>query len=90
LSAELGAVLPFDGLAQLRNQLIAAYPHLGDIDEVSVNDWQLMPLKDMGKADFRPAVTDFYLTNPIARASALMAELSANAKARSQIAMAAE
>ena len=32
--------------------------------------------------DFRNAVKDFYLTNPIARASQLMAELSAGAKAR--------
>lgn len=31
---------------------------------------------------FQPAVTDFYLTNPIARASATMAECSALAKAR--------
>jgi NADH-quinone oxidoreductase subunit G len=35
-------------------------------------------------------VTDFYLTNPIARASQLMAELSANAKARKTEALAAE
>ncbi len=90
LSAELGATLPFDSLAQLRGQLVAAFPHLGDIDLVAQNDWQPMPLKDMGKADFRPAVTDFYLTNPIARASALMAELSANAKTRAQPRMAAE
>ena len=90
LSAELGATLPFDSLAQLRNQLVAAFPHLGDIDVVAQNDWQPMPLKDMGKADFRPAVTDFYLTNPIARASSLMAELSANAKARHAPRMAAE
>ena len=90
LSAELGATLPFDSLAQLRNQLVAAFPHLGDIDEVAQNDWQPIPLKDMGKADFRPAIQDFYLTNPIARASALMAELSANAKARHAPRMAAE
>ena len=90
MSAELGAVLPFDSLAELRGQLVAAFPHLGDIDEVPVNNWQPLPLKDMGKADFRPAIKDFYLTNPIARASALMAELSANAKARAQPRMAAE
>ena len=35
-------------------------------------------------------ISDFYLTNPIARASQLMAELSANAKARKTEAMAAE
>jgi len=44
----------------------------------------------LGKADFRLAVTDFYLTNPIARASELMAELSANAKSRRDAPVAAE
>ncbi|MGR3607583.1 MAG: hypothetical protein ACU0BN_01780, partial [Sulfitobacter sp.] len=38
----------------------------------------------------RYAVADFYLSNPIARASQLMAELSANAKARHERPMAAE
>ena len=36
------------------------------------------------------AISDFYLTNPIARASSLMAELSAGAKARRTEALAAE
>ncbi|NBX42074.1 MAG: hypothetical protein EBR13_01085, partial [Rhodobacteraceae bacterium] len=35
-------------------------------------------------------IADHYLTNPIARASQLMAELSANAKARNAAALAAE
>jgi NADH-quinone oxidoreductase subunit G len=41
-------------------------------------------LAKLGKATFRNAVKDFYLTNPIARSSALMAELSAAAKARAE------
>jgi len=90
LSAELGATLPFDSLAQLRKALIADHPHLGRIDEVAENDWKPLKAKKKGKADFRPAIADHYLTNPIARASQLMAELSANAKARASTAMAAE
>ena len=90
LSAELGTALPYDSLAQLRTALIAAHPHLGEIDSVADNGWQPLAAKSMGNADFRYAVTDFYLTNPIARASQLMAELSANAKARANTAMAAE
>ncbi len=90
LSAELDATLPYDSMAQLRQALVAAHPHLGDIDEVAENAWQPIPVKKPGKADFRNAVTDFYLTNPIARASSLMAELSANAKARKSAPMAAE
>ncbi|WP_298257141.1 NADH-quinone oxidoreductase subunit NuoG [uncultured Litoreibacter sp.] len=90
LSAELGATLPYDSLAQLRSALVAEVPHLADIDVVAQNTWTPLKTKAMGKADFRPALTDFYLTNPIARASELMAELSANAKARANPAMAAE
>ena len=90
LSAELGAALPFDSLGALRSAMIAAYPHLGRVDEVTENAWTAEKAKKMGKADFRYAVTDFYLTNPIARASQLMGELSANAKERASAALAAE
>ncbi|MFA7432507.1 MAG: NADH-quinone oxidoreductase subunit NuoG [Gemmobacter sp.] len=90
LSAELGATLPWDSLAQLRRALVEAHPHLGAVDEVAENEWQRLPLRAPGKGDFTPAVSDFYLTNPVARASALMAELSANAAARRTAPMAAE
>ncbi len=90
LSAELGATQPWDSLAQLRQALIAAHPHLGAIDEVAENAWQPLPLKAPAKADFVAAVGDFYLTNPIARASQIMAEVSAMAKARASKPMAAE
>jgi NADH-quinone oxidoreductase subunit G len=90
LSAEVGAVLPWDSLAALRKALIAAHPHLGAIDEVAANDWQPLELRAPGKATFRNAIKDFYLTNPVARASAVMADLSAMAKDRSSTKMAAE
>ena len=90
LSAELDATLPFDSIAQLRSAIVAEHPHLAAIDEVPENDWQPLKAKKMGKADFRYAVSDFYLTNPIARASELMAELSFSAKARATAALAAE
>ncbi|MEP1520689.1 NADH-quinone oxidoreductase subunit NuoG [Ascidiaceihabitans sp.] len=90
LSAELNATLPYDSVAQLRAALVKDVPHLGNIDVVPENSWVAEAAGDMGKADFRAAVTDFYLTNPIARASQLMAELSAGAKARQTEAIAAE
>ncbi|EPX79932.1 NADH-quinone oxidoreductase subunit NuoG [Litoreibacter arenae] len=90
LSAELGATLPYDSLAQLRQALVAEVPHLAGVDEVPENDWSPEARGKLGKADFRLAISDFYLTNPIARASELMAELSANAKARANQPMAAE
>jgi NADH-quinone oxidoreductase subunit G len=90
LSAELGATQPWDSLAQLRAAMVAAVPHLGLVDEVAENAWQPLPLRDPAKADFRTAIADFYLTNPIARASVLMAELSAGAQARAAPPLAAE
>ena len=90
LSAEMGATLPFDSLAQLRTALIEAVPHLGRIDEVPENEGDALELRTPGNADFVPAIGDFYLTNPIARASSLMAELSAGAKARAETVLAAE
>ncbi|ARC88226.1 NADH-quinone oxidoreductase subunit NuoG [Rhodovulum sp. MB263] len=90
LSAELEAKLPFDTLTQLRRKLTAAHPDLGLVDEVIENHWRPLELSEPGKAEFRYAVRDFYLTNPIARASALMAELSASASARRAAPMAAE
>jgi NADH-quinone oxidoreductase subunit G len=70
--------------------LIAAHPHLGAVDEVVTNQWQALPIKPLGQATFRNAVKDFYLTNPIARASIVMADLSAMAKSRASAPMAAE
>ena len=90
LSAELDATLPFDSLAALRSALVAAHPHLGQIDVISENTWDPVKAKAPNKAPFVYAITDFYLTNPIARASSLMAELSANAKARNSVKVAAE
>jgi len=90
LSAELGKTQPWDSLAGLRRKLIEAAPHLAEIGSVPVNDWQPLELRDMGKAGFRLAVKDFYLTNPIARSSPLMGELSAMAAARKAPPLAAE
>lgn len=90
LSAELGATLPFDSIAALRRALVAEVPHLGKIDQVAENEWQALEKGALGQASFAASITDFYLSNPIARASALMAELSAGVAARAGGALAAE
>ncbi|MCC1492311.1 NADH-quinone oxidoreductase subunit NuoG [Cognatishimia sp. F0-27] len=90
LSAEVGAQLPWDSLAQLRKALVADVPHLQQIDTVPENDWQAEPAGSLGDASFRYAIRDFWLTNPIARSSELMAELSRRARERSEAPMAAE
>jgi NADH-quinone oxidoreductase subunit G len=45
---------------------------------------------DLGAGQLEATIGDFYLTNPIARASELMAELSAQARARRERPVAAE
>ncbi|HRK42835.1 MAG TPA: NADH-quinone oxidoreductase subunit NuoG, partial [Gemmobacter sp.] len=90
LSAEIGSTLAWDSLAQLRARIVAAHPHLGRIDEVAQNEGAALPRVNLGNAPFGQAVGDYYLTNPIARASSLMGELQAMAKARVDAPLAAE
>jgi NADH-quinone oxidoreductase subunit G len=85
LSDVLDHRLPFDSLAQLRAKLIADYPHMADIDEIAAGDPADIARAakiagPLAKGAFASPVKDFYLTNPIARASAVMAECSALAK----------
>ncbi|GAA4130029.1 hypothetical protein GCM10023067_47780 [Aminobacter aganoensis] len=85
LSDVLGHKLPFDSLQQLRARLYAEFPHLARIDEIDAGDNDdIAKVAKLGgrlnKAAFTSVVKDFYLTNPIARASAVMAECSALAK----------
>ncbi|MDP3898825.1 MAG: NADH-quinone oxidoreductase subunit NuoG [Mesorhizobium sp.] len=85
LSDVLGKKLPFDSLPQLRAALYAEFPHFARIDEIAPGDLGgLARLAkaggEIGHAPFASAVKDFYLTNPIARASAVMAECSALAR----------
>ena len=82
LSEHLGCKLPFDRLDQLRAAMAAEAAHLGTLDQIAPADASpLRALADIGGTPsgdlFAGAVGDFYLTNPIARASRTMAECSA-------------
>jgi len=90
LSAVLKKTLPYDSLNGLRAAMFAEVPHLGAIDQVPENEWTPLKPKALKGAAFKPAITDHYLTNPITRASSLMAELSRNAAERRAMKMAAE
>ncbi len=86
LSDVLGCRLGYDSLPALRQALYAAHPHFMRIDQIAPADAAAIgKLASAGgapdKAPLRSPVTDFYLTNPIARASAVMAECSALANA---------
>lgn len=89
LSGALGKTLPFDSLSGLRKALYEANPHFAALDVLQTADSAgLGALAALGgkadKAGFVSTVTDFYQTNPIARASAVMAECSALASGRLQ------
>ncbi|MHA3914722.1 NADH-quinone oxidoreductase subunit NuoG [Halovulum sp. GXIMD14793] len=89
LSAELGATLPYDALDVLRRELFAKHPHLAQLGMVPENNWQPVEAGTPGDAAFTAALGDHYQTNPIARASKTMAEMSRLAAERGQ-ALAAE
>ncbi|MFL6821861.1 MAG: NADH-quinone oxidoreductase subunit NuoG [Xanthobacteraceae bacterium] len=81
LSDVLGRKLPYDSLAQLRQALFKAHPHLQRLDQIAAGQRaEITALAARGgaveKTAFGRALDDFYLTNPIARASAIMAECS--------------
>ena len=83
LSGALGQALPFNTAAELRAKMCAACPHLALIDQILAADTgaiERLAAQGAGKTGrerFGEAITDFYLTNPIARASEIMASLSA-------------
>jgi NADH-quinone oxidoreductase subunit G len=81
LSEVLGRRLAYDSLSALRQAMFKAHPHLQRIDRIAPGDSaDIGKLAARGgtpdKAPFVPPIEDFYLTNPIARASAVMAECS--------------
>lgn len=82
LSGLLGRPLPFNSVAELRAKLFAACPHLALLDQiVPADSAAIATLAERGgkasRERFGLAIADFYLTNPIARASSIMARLSA-------------
>jgi len=77
LSEVLGQRLPYDDLSAIRKRLVEVAPAFGQIDTVVAADF--VPFGVEGAVSSQPftsSVSDFYLTNPIARASAVMAECS--------------
>jgi NADH-quinone oxidoreductase subunit G len=81
LSDVLGRKLPYDSLDALRQAIFRVAPHLMRVDQIAPgNAADIATLSGKGgtleKAPFKSTVEDFYLTNPIARASAVMAECS--------------
>jgi NADH-quinone oxidoreductase subunit G len=89
LSERLDAKLPFDSAGELRAHLYRQHPHFAAQDEIASG--QIADIEALARGEheltdtpFGVAVEDFYLTNPIARASSIMSELSAMAHEHAQ------
>ena len=81
LSAEAGQPLPYDNVQELRSGLYAQVPHLAALGATAAATAHgIDTLARIGggisREPMRNVIADFYLTNPIARASRVMAECS--------------
>jgi len=84
LSDVLGKRLPYDDQAQLRAAVVADAPHFAVLNKVPVHSGAAPAVWNAVGADgpldtavpLEAAIADYYLTNPIARASRTMAECS--------------
>lgn len=84
LSGHVERILPYDNLMALREKLLADHPTFTSLDHApgaeGASDFDPSTLGTSGKMNNTPFISpvqDFYLTNPIARASHVMAECSA-------------
>ena len=74
LSDVLGHRLPYDDLAALRARIAGEWPHLGEEGLTATILGPVPTAGDLRQGGFLLPVTDFYRTNPIARASDTMTE----------------
>ena len=75
LSEVIGNVLSFDDIIQLRAAMIKDYPHFAILDRKPAAEWvNAGTMGSLLNVGFTMAVSDFYGTNPIARASKTMEE----------------
>ncbi len=78
LSEKLGKTLPYNTISELRQKMAEAAPHFAEIDQVTPAPWGAFGTEGaIEDTPFVSPVTDYYLTNPISRASRIMAECSA-------------
>ena len=78
LSARLGTPLAYDTLDELRARMVERAPVLAGIGEIAPAAWGAFGTAGaMDEAPFASPIGDFYLTDPITRASRTMSECSA-------------
>lgn len=82
LSARVGQTLPYDTVEELRMAMYRVAPHFARLDSIAAGRIESVAeiakqKGTIGSAPFVSGVKDFYFTNHVARASAVMADLSA-------------
>ena len=71
--------LSFDTLAQLREKMFEAHPVLADVGYVSKAEWQKFGAPgQLSATPFTPVIANFYMTDPISRASVTMAKCTSD------------
>ncbi len=75
LSGAMDAPLPFNDIRGLRAAMEEACPILGDLDAQAPGEWRAFGVEGaLESAPFVSAVQNFYMTDPISRASPTMAK----------------
>lgn len=75
LSAHLGQTLPYETQGEIRKALVALNPIFAKIDEVVPATWTSFGVAGaLGDAAFANPIKNYYMTDPISRASATMAK----------------
>ena len=80
LSDALGKPLEYNSLSQLRKRMEKIAPHFAKIGEIAESQWQEGGVQSgrvvISATPFDEFITNFYMTDPISRASKTMAECS--------------
>ncbi len=75
LSEVVGERLPYDNLSELRQRLVGLNPRFAAVDQIEKAEWGVFGQAGAVTSEpFRNAVRNFYMTDPISRASETMAD----------------
>ncbi|CAN5659171.1 NADH-quinone oxidoreductase subunit NuoG [soil metagenome] len=79
LSGRLGKTLPYDTIDQVRSRLVAMNKSFAALDQQAAGAWgEFGKAGTMTDAPFVSPITNFYMTDPISRASRTMADCIAS------------
>jgi len=78
LSESMGKTLPYDSLAEVRSRMAEINPVFNSVDEITSAAWgSAVDGGSVSDAAFEYPIENFYMTDPVSRASVIMAECTA-------------